>query len=711
VLLEIGPGQSLSSLVLQHPAAPRETAVLSSLRHSYEMQPDPAYLLDTLGKLWLLGAGVDWVAFHAGERRRRVLLPAYPFERRRYWIDTVDAAAAVRRPEVGGGESCWLYVPSWKRSAPLPAPPAGDGRSWLVFADRTGLGAALAERLRGAGRQVATVEAGETAARLDEASFRLDPRSEEGYGTLLADLGALPDRIVHLWSVAPAEGRGEAAFEKTQELGLRSVLALVRALAARGAAAPLRLFVVGSHLYEVSGDEELRPDSATLLAACAAVPREIPGALCRALDVTLPAPGAGRERLVGQLALELQGGAVEPLAAWRGAHRWVPALAVVAPGPAAERPARLRERGVYLVVHGLEGLGFTFADYLARTARARLVLLEPSGFPEPGVWSDWLASDPGEGRISRAIRRARELEARGAEILVSPEGAPGRAGMSRLLSRARKRFGGLDGVVYPVDPDAAPAAGEPASAGNGYVPGHARALRALDAALRDGALDFALLVSPSAGRAATDTAASLFFDAFAASRAGRWTSVTWELQSGESRPGEDALQRLFSLAAGPQVIVSPRPLDDGWHKLRAEPREEPAVRTDAAGLYPRPSLRVEYVPPESDAEKAVAGIWSDLLGVAHVGAHDSFLDLGGDSLLASRMMTRLREVCGVELPIRLVFEARTVTELARAVDEAQRELADKELLDLLEKIQGLSEADVDLEIIKRRERLDEETRA
>lgn len=94
ILLEVGPGRTLSSLANQHPAKARDQAVLTSLRHPQEQQADLAFLLTTLGKLWLAGARVDWAGFYTHERRHRLPLPAYPFERQRYWIDTPRHQAA-----------------------------------------------------------------------------------------------------------------------------------------------------------------------------------------------------------------------------------------------------------------------------------------------------------------------------------------------------------------------------------------------------------------------------------------------------------------------------------------------------------------------------------------------------------------------------------------------------------------------------------------
>lgn len=85
VLLEVGPGQHLSTLARE--AAAHVTA-LSSLPHPRTQLSARAHLLTTLGKLWLVGAPVNWERFSAHEQRQRVSLPSYPFERQRYWLTT-----------------------------------------------------------------------------------------------------------------------------------------------------------------------------------------------------------------------------------------------------------------------------------------------------------------------------------------------------------------------------------------------------------------------------------------------------------------------------------------------------------------------------------------------------------------------------------------------------------------------------------------------
>src|SRR5262249_12121422 len=131
--------------------------VLSCLRHSYETQPDLMHALQTLGKLWLLGIEPEWKSFYASEKRHRVLLPPYPFQRQRYWIETRDdqqrAAEKVIGDSLHGTE--WFYVPSWKRMQ--LAPSSTTRRSLLIFTDALGLGEEVAKQLENRGASVARI--------------------------------------------------------------------------------------------------------------------------------------------------------------------------------------------------------------------------------------------------------------------------------------------------------------------------------------------------------------------------------------------------------------------------------------------------------------------------------------------------------------------------------------------------------------------------
>ncbi len=140
VMLEAGPGQTLGAWAMQHAgdAAAERPAVFSSLRHQHNRVGDLRFLLQTLGGLWAAGVTVDWTAFSQDERRRRIPLPAYPFERKRYWIDPPRRGATPSVEPIGVSAQPMDAVPM--DGEPMDGEPMDAGaveqpRSTAVAAD------------------------------------------------------------------------------------------------------------------------------------------------------------------------------------------------------------------------------------------------------------------------------------------------------------------------------------------------------------------------------------------------------------------------------------------------------------------------------------------------------------------------------------------------------------------------------------------------
>jgi phthiocerol/phenolphthiocerol synthesis type-I polyketide synthase E len=95
------------------------------------------------------------------------------------------------------------------------------------------------------------------------------------------------------------------------------------------------------------------------------------------------------------------------------------------------------------------------------------------------------------------------------------------------------------------------------------------------------------------------------------------------------------------------------------------PATEEGVTAPAAASHPRPSLGTAYVPPRNGAEREIAAIWEELLGISPVGRYDDFFELGGSSLLAVSLMARIEERLGSALPVSALVQAPTVDSLAR----------------------------------------------
>jgi thioesterase domain-containing protein/acyl carrier protein len=155
VLLEVGPGRALTTLARQHPARAAARLISPSLGPASDPGSDLEHALGALGRAWLAAVPLDWAGFHAHERRRRVPLPSYPFERRRFWLDGLAAPAGSSASAGSEFAPSAALSSSSGGAAPQPGeaagetdplagpfvPPAGDDEQAVaeVFRDMLGL--------------------------------------------------------------------------------------------------------------------------------------------------------------------------------------------------------------------------------------------------------------------------------------------------------------------------------------------------------------------------------------------------------------------------------------------------------------------------------------------------------------------------------------------------------------------------------------------
>ncbi len=115
----------------------------------------------------------------------------------------------------------------------------------------------------------------------------------------------------------------------------------------------------------------------------------------------------------------------------------------------------------------------------------------------------------------------------------------------------------------------------------------------------------------------------------------------------------------------------------------------------AATLRKAAPARPVSTPPRTPLERELAELWAALLNVSAVGVDDNFFELGGHSLLAVQLLSRVRQIYGVELSLEVVYSGEfTVAELAKAVELKEIEQAGGDYQELLQELEGLSDEEV-----------------
>ena len=725
VLLEVGPGNTLGRLAAGHPTPGDKPQIVSTTRHPENRQSDVVFLLNTLGRLWLSGVPVDWSAYYAHERRQRVPIPTYPFERQRYWVEPQETtqATVARSPslEKKADIADWFYVPSWKRTPPVTRfeTMAQTHRQScrVVFADTYGLGSQIGKHLEAQGLDVITVNPGQKFARLDDGQYVLNPRSREDYDFLIKELHSrqkTPEKILHLWGVTSNESIKQSPNDSEfalQDLGFYSLFFLAQALGEKYVTEGLHFAVVTNNVQEVTGEESLSTEKATVLGLCQAIPLHYHNFTCRSVDIVLPETGNGRQAEVDRLIAEFDAKDTETVVAYRGAHRWVQTFEPIRLDDHERPPARLRKSGVYLITGGLGGIGLVLAEYLARTVQAKLVLTGRTGLPRKDTWDQWLATHDETDDTSRKIRKVQALEKLDADVLVMSADVTRAEQMQEVIKRASFRFGKIDGVIHSAG--TVPAGliqTRTRETAEVVLAPKVKGTQVLDELFEDQKLDFLVLCSSLASVlgsfiSAEYCAANVFLDAFAHAHNGRQgpftVSINWDrwsevgmavnteqepdveavlqetLRKGiRSNEGMDAFGRILRSGL-PQVLVSTRDLSarlNGQDTMRPssaelDVSEEASASTTSS--HTRPDLMVEYAAPQTKFEKELADIWQRLFGIEQVGIHDDFFELGGHSLLGTQLLNKLNQKYEkAKLSLTILFDNPTIAGLAQLIEKA-----------------------------------------
>jgi len=117
---------------------------------------------------------------------------------------------------------------------------------------------------------------------------------------------------------------------------------------------------------------------------------------------------------------------------------------------------------------------------------------------------------------------------------------------------------------------------------------------------------------------------------------------------------------------------------------------DPKALPDPGSL--RPDLDTPYVAPRTSIEQQLASVWEKALGVNQVGIHDNFLDLGGHSLAAMRVVSQVIKAFQLELPLQSLFLSPTIAEMTAVITEHQgKQLGDEEMERMLGELESLSD--------------------
>ena len=420
----------------------------------------------------------------------------------------------------------------------------------------------------------------------------------------------------------------------------------------------------------------------------------------------------------------------EPVVAYRGPHRWVQRYESVALAQATRNDTgHLRQGGIYIITGAMGRIGGTLAKHLARL-KAKLVLTVRQDFPGRHRWKELVENPQTAPGIQNAITRLLNLENAGAEVMVMRTDMSRPDEVKRLLLATVQRFGSIDGIFHAAGlahlkyiPEMSYEISE--SEFGPKITGLYNLEQAIDECRRlmDKAPNFVFLFSSLASILGGYSmigyaAANRVMDSFAQKKSSEndvsWIAANWDdwdfdytreqvaaykkttaKYAMSPEEGIETLERILALPSAAQLLVSTRPLApriaqwlhqqarDGFcptdksNSCALTPTEA-ALQCKASETYQKRQLdegletTTAVTQPSPDRkndiglEETVLGVYRNILELPDMNAEDNFFHVGGDSLLASQILLKLRQSLpdkGNALKLSNVFDYPSVREM------------------------------------------------
>ncbi|MCK4258242.1 MAG: SDR family NAD(P)-dependent oxidoreductase [Halanaerobiales bacterium] len=680
------------------------TKEVSNLVEIIKMKETPELeVLKNLCGLYIKGAEVDWDQIFLDQQTKKISIPTYCFDQHRCWVELPEFPSSLSRIN----DTDLYYSMEWiKENQPNGTNIAFDG-AVMVLKDDRGMGSSIVDQLRLEGRNVIEVSYGNVFEKSNEYSYEVG-NDEESYHRLIESVKDNNiSTIVHLFTVGNTIVNNVDELEESQSLGMYSLFYLTRALIKNGISENTNICLVSEYAVEVTGDETyIKPENVTMYGLGKVVSMEYPNLKCRCIDIDLEVSSEN-------LLKEIKNCADMYQTAYRNGNRYVEKFTEVDINTFHSRNIEIKENNVYIITGGTGGIGLEIAKYFASKAKVNLVLINRSGMPDRSLWEEILVQG-NNTKICHKIRVIKEIEASGSSVVCCKADVADTFEMKKVFNEIRDKFEKINGVVH--------AAGVP---GDGYIirkekdvfdnviNPKLKGTLILDDLISNDELDFFVLFSSGVsiiGEVGQGdyVAANAFLDSYAAYRNKKgkptlsidwvsWKSAGMSVDYGFNKDlifkaisTEQAIKGFDNVISRDiqRVVIGELNHNSeylpmfGNYPFRLSQKIEKAV--EESKNYNRSLKKLKVVesvsrsnddvklvgkdPTEfTEIEKKVASVYKEILGFNKINIHDSFFELGGDSVMLNRMHLKLEEQFPGKVKVTDLFAHTSVSKLAQFI--------------------------------------------
>ena len=676
--VEVGPGKTLSTFVRKS-LTPTDSAVaVETIRHPKEEACDHQTFLSSFGKYWACGGVVDWTPT-IGSHGKKIELPRYPYDRKRFWrpLDSETSSdVSIKNPDLGQ----WFYRPKWES---LPASHTNHQGQERIGGELLVISAGnLSEKFRAAVGQefdgITHIKIGEQFSPLQNGKAVARTSFQQDFISIFAAMERSPSRIIITPTIGSSKRSGLNLVHFSRTAATESALHIVQAAHSEWSGVGLDLTLVSSGSCEVIGSDLNNPADATLRGFARVIAVEFPQHNTRWVDT---------DQNLDSLPWRFHDTGA-PEFAVRNGKLWQANWAQEVLEPPATDP--FQDGQTFVITGGTGGVGLETARRLGTQYKVNIVLCSRTELPDRN------SEEAKSERNQNLFAAISEMEAAGSRVVVIKTDVSRTAMVASLKQSVSEMFGKVDGVFHAAGVlfDRPILLKERVTLNQVLLP-KVEGSWILADAFSDS--DFLFLFSsissatPPAGQC-DYSAGNNFMDALANQSASKKTGVriisanwgSWREVGMAARhrdkPGAEFLLEEYENGIDPEEGFEciKRMIASGESQLAVYSRDFVSLYQSHAASEPNgedfEQLSLEDndsggEPPANDLEMQILGLFVRALKRRDIGVLDCFFELGGDSLMAVGLLTRIRREIGGTLPNSVLIRAPNVRALANEIEK------------------------------------------
>ena len=713
VLVEVGPGKSLSSLVALTEG--NYDSTVSLVKDAKSKNDDQQVLYDGLGEIWCKGGQVDWTALFADKQCAKVSLPTYAFDCKKHWLSVKqDTVSPVNNLDRNAFKD-WFYRSVWKSSPISPSLPLMSDKNVLFIGTRNKHLLDLECLMSAHNNRVFWAEPGKQFKMVNQAiEFR--PQISSDYLLMLQALNkmdAIPDLIVH-----GLEAKDVDFLDKEEAVSTAKFHSLLDTVNGFNLTAPLtqtQICILTTNMCSTCYADEVDPNQSLVLGPCKTIEKEYASFRSYFIDIQdnpLVNKDASALDILNEISyrFQMQGPVSSYGTALRAGQRLIEYQEQVMLEP-VDQIEKLKHSGVYLITGGYGGIGATIARYLATEFSARIILVSRRAVPERQYWSDSLSNQGSSLQLQKDLAFIQELETLGGKVYSLTADVGSYDVLSDKLSLLTNDIDTIDGVFHcaGITDSGLIQTRDKTLSQQVFTAKVSGTNNLIRIASKYNVNFFFNCSSVSAylgpvGQVAY-CSASNYQQAISEHYQSKFSTlcVAWDswrdvgmavdaltkenINRGDVSPSknifdpiahgitpEEGINIVKTLLSQnfTNVLVSTRPIASvqDWN-LSADTEEDSEDSDTQDDYHSRPSLSVDYQPPVSPVQQTLCDIWRKRLGVSPIGIDDDFFELYGHSLLAVQIASDIKRELSHPLASGALYDHSTVRDLSKLIETAQ----------------------------------------